>query len=293
MASDHQRLFCFGLGYSAKALAALLRAQGWQVAGTCRDENTRSALQDLGYSAWIMAPDRLLADLSGLLADATHVLCSVPPGVDGDPVLRQAAGALTAATHLRWVGYLSTTGVYGDHDGDWVDEDTPLAPTSDRSRWRAAAEDAWLELWQKSGLPVHVFRLAGIYGPGRSQLDSLKRGQARRIDKPGQVFSRIHVDDIARVLKASIDRPRPGRIYNVCDDEAAPPAEVVEFAADLLGLPPPPLLPFDTAELSPMAQSFYRDNKRVRNRRLHDELGVSLRYPSYREGLRALMEADR
>jgi len=194
---------------------------------------------------------------------------------------------------LAWAGYLSTTGVYGDTGGDWVDETSPRNPTSARSRERVAAEDGWLALAGEHGIPAHVFRLAGIYGPGRSALDQVRAGRAKRIAKPGHLFSRIHVDDIARVLKASMTQPRAGGVYNVCDDEPASAADVTLFACELLGVDPPPAIPFDEAakEMSEMALSFWRDNRRVSNRLIKDELGVALTYPDYRQGLRAVLAA--
>ena len=219
---------------------------------------------------------------------ATHVLTSASPDDDGDPVLQEAGTALAAARHLEWVGYLSTIGVYGDRQGRWVDETSELLATTDRGRARIMAEADWLAL----GLPVHVFRLAGIYGPGRGPFSKIRRGSARRIIKPGQVFSRIHVEDIAAVVLASIGTPNPGAIYNVCDDEPAPPQDVIGHAAELLGMPLPAAVPFDKAEMSPMARSFYADSKRVRNDRIKDELGVALLYPDYRSGLAAVLEAE-
>lgn len=282
------RLFCFGFGYSAGVLARRLAARGWRIAGTLRDPARIAALRDAGVEAYLFDGDRPLDDAAGALAGSTHLLSSVPPGDDGDPVIAAHGADIVACRSLRWVGYLSTTGVYGDRQGGWVDEDSELAPSGARGRRRVAAERAWLALHREQGVPVHVFRLAGIYGPGRNALASLRRGTAKRIDKPGQVFSRIHVEDIAAVLEASIARPAPGRAYNVCDDDPAPPQAVIAYAAELLGLPPPPLVPFAEAELGPMARSFYRDNKRVANRRIKDELGVRLRYPDYRAGLKAL-----
>ncbi len=196
---------------------------------------------------------------------------------------------IAALPGLRWLGYLSTTGVYGDRGGGWVDETARLLPTGERGRRRVAAEQGWLGLWHDSGVPVHIFRLAGIYGPGRSAFDALRAGTAKRIDKPGQVFSRIHVEDLARVLVASIGQPRPGAVYNVCDDDPSPPEAVVAHAATLLGMPQPPLVPFEAAELSPMARSFYDDNKRVSNRLIKTELGVCLLYPDFRVGLAAIL----
>lgn len=287
-----QRLFCFGLGFSARALARRLLARGWQVAGTVRSEASAEALADEGVELFRLARDFPLADPDAALTGTTHLLSSVPPDEAGDPVLDLAGPAIAACRSIAWAGYLSTTGVYGGRDGGWVDEAAELRPSSPRSRRRVAAEAAWLDLWRQAGLPVHIFRLAGIYGPGRNTLETLREGKARRIDRPGQVFSRIHVEDIAKVLEASMARPNPGAVYNVCDDAPAEPSEVVAFASRLLGRDPPPLEPFEDAALSPMARTFWLDNKRVSNRRVKEELGVSLAYPSYREGLRALLAAE-
>ena len=286
--TESPHLFCFGLGFSAGALARRLLAQGWRVTGTCRDTARAAELQQLGIAPVVFDRAHQIAELDRHLAAATHLLSSVPPDETGDPVLDMHGAAIArAARHLAWIGYLSTTGVYGDRGGGWVDEDSALTPTGPRGRRRLEAERAWLAL----PLPAHLFRLAGIYGPGRSALDTVRIGKARRVVKPGQVFSRIHVDDIVAVLLASIARPAAGTAYNVCDDDPADPAAVIAFACDLLGVPPPPEVPFAEATLSPMARSFYDDNKRVRNDRIKHALGVTLRYPSYREGLRALLAA--
>jgi nucleoside-diphosphate-sugar epimerase len=223
------------------------------------------------------------------LRDVTHLLSSVPPDAQGDPVIAAHRAEIDAvAPSLAWIGYLSTTGVYGDRAGGWVDEASALRPSGERGRRRLAAELQWLSLKQ----PAHLFRLAGIYGPGSSALDTVREGRARRVVKAGQVFSRIHVEDIAQVLEASIKRPNPGAAYNVCDDDAAAPADVVTFACALLNVAPPPEVPFAQADLSPMARSFYDDNKRVSNTRIKRELGVALRYPSYRDGLPAILAAE-
>jgi nucleoside-diphosphate-sugar epimerase len=208
-------------------------------------------------------------------------------------VLARFSGAIAGAPHLQSIVYLSTVGVYGDHSGGWVDEATPPAPVSERSRERLAAEQAWVALGQRAGKPVATFRLSGIYGPGQNALVQVARGTAKRIDKPGQVFNRIHVLDIAQAIGAAFTRQAED-IFNVTDDEATPPGEPIVFAAELLGLPPPPEIPFaDAAEtMSPMARSFYAESKRVRNNKLKRELGVRLRYPTYREGLRALFAAE-
>lgn len=272
-------LLSIGHGYSAQALACLLIPQGWHVIGTTRNAARAEAIRAQGVEPLVLP-----GPIAPALARASHVLTSVAPDVTGDPILRDHAAELAAA-RPEWVGYLSTTAVYGDHQGGWVDEDTPLAPATDRGVARVRAEGDWATL----GLPLHIFRLAGIYGPGRGPFDKVRDGSARRIIKPGQVFSRIHVADIAQVLAASIAHPRPGAVYNVCDDDPAPPEDVIGHAAELLGLPVPPAIPYDQAEMTPMARSFYAESKRVRNDRIKDELGVKLRYPTYREGLAALL----
>ena len=279
-------LLSFGHGYSARALARRLLPQGWTVLGTTRNPDKARSLKAEGITP-ILWPD---GDLRGALSKASHILCSAAPEADGDPVLALLRDQIArAAPRLEWVGYLSTTGVYGDHDGGWVDEDTALTPSTRRGRMRVEAEQAWQSL---PGLPLHIFRLAGIYGPGRGPFEKVRNGTARRIIKPGQVFSRIHVDDIAQVLEASIHRPRPGAIYNLCDDDPAPPQDVIGYAAELLGLPLPAEVPFDQADLTPMARSFYAESKRVRNDLIKTELGVKLLHPDYRHGLRALLAGE-
>ncbi|MBI1245652.1 MAG: SDR family NAD(P)-dependent oxidoreductase [Alphaproteobacteria bacterium] len=286
------RLFCFGLGYSALALARRLLEKRWRVAGTCRTPEKAAELEKAGIEPFLFDRGRPLADAGKALAGTTHLLSSVPPDATGDAVLDHHANDLIRLEGLRWTGYLSTTGVYGDRDGGWVDEKGALHPVGPRGRARVAAEEGWLSLL-KVGQKVAVFRLAGIYGPGRSALDTVREGKARRIVKPGQVFSRIHVDDIATILEASIAAPEAGAIYNVCDDEPAPPQDVIAYAAALLGREPPPEIPYAQAakSMSEMARSFYAENKRVNNRKIKDALGVKLTYPDYREGLKALLAA--
>lgn len=274
-------LLSIGHGYSAQALARRLLPQGWRIIGTTRTEEGAAALRATGVEA-LAWPG---ADLRSALAQASHLLTSVAPG-EADPVVA-ALGPEIAAAGLEWVGYLSTTAVYGHHNGDWVDEATPLAPTTARGAARAQAEAEWAAL----GLPLHIFRLAGIYGPGRGPFEKVREGSARRIHKPGQVFSRIHVEDIANVLEAAILRPSPG-VYNVCDDDPASPEDILGLAARMLNLPEPPMVAYEDAEMSPMARSFYAENKRVRNDRIKDVLGVKLLYPTYREGLAAILAAE-
>lgn len=283
-------LLTLGHGYSADALARRLLPEGWSVIGTTRSPEKAERLSDGGIEGILWPGD---GDIAGALARATHILLSAAPGEDGDPVLNDLGPAIAEhADRIEWLGYLSTTGVYGDHQGGWVDEETPLTPSTKRGQQRVTAEAGWQALARTHGLPLHIFRLAGIYGPGRGPFSKVRAGTARRIVKEGQVFSRIHVDDIAQVLAASIARPNPGGIYNLCDDDPAPPQDVIAHAAKLLNLPLPPEVPFEEAEMSAMAKSFYAESKRVRNDRIKTELGVKLIYPDYRSGLAALLAAE-
>jgi nucleoside-diphosphate-sugar epimerase len=285
-----QTLLSFGHGYSAKALSHNLIQQGWSVIGTTRSADRAAAISKTGAQPLIFPSNDGLGAIEAALRSATHLLISAGPTQDGDPVLSVLRDRIAAvAQNLAWAGYLSTTGVYGDHQGGWVDETSPLTPSTARGRLRKAAEDEWRAI---DGLPLHVFRLAGIYGPGRGPFEKVRAGSARRIIKQGQVFSRIHVDDIAQVLAASISRPNPGAVYNLCDDDPAPPQDVIAHAAELLGVPVPPAVAYEDAELTPMARSFYAESKRVRNDRIKNDLGVELIYPTYREGLAAMMARD-
>ena len=284
-------LFIFGLGFSAGYFAKRRIAQHDRVSGTVRSYEKAAALSAMGPTAHVFGPNARDSAITTDLAEANALLVSVPPGTGGDPVLAAYAHHIASAPDLRWIGYLSTIGVYGDHDGAWIDEQTPATPTNARSIERAQAEQAWLAFGADNNIAVQIFRLAGIYGPGQSQLVQLARGTAKRIIKPGQVFNRIHVEDIARTLDASLARPRPGAIYNVTDNEPAPPQDVVTFAASLCSVTPPPEINLDDAGLTEMGRSFYAESKRVRNNLLRDELGVTLAYPTYREGLSALRAA--
>jgi nucleoside-diphosphate-sugar epimerase len=284
-------ILSFGHGYSAQALSRILLPQGWQITGTTRSEVKAEALADQGVAPLIFPGDGDGdGDVADAIAQASHLLISAGPDASGDPVLNAVGDMISArARQFEWVGYLSTTGVYGDHQGAWVDENTPLTPSTRRGQWRKDAEEAWHAV---PGLPLHIFRLAGIYGPGRGPFAKVRDGTARRIVKTGQVFSRTHVEDIAQVLAASIAQPAPGTAYNICDDDPAPPQDVIAHAAELLGAPVPPAIPFEIAEMTPMARSFYAESKRVRNDRIKDELGVQLRFCTYREGLAALLADD-
>jgi nucleoside-diphosphate-sugar epimerase len=279
-----KHILFFGFGFSAATMAKRLDPKLWQVSGTSRSRAGADAISAQGYHGLVFD------EMKDMPPDATHVVTSVPPDAMGDPVLQRFSAQLAArASSIEWLAYLSTTGVYGDHGGGWVDEDTALTPNTERGAKRLAAEQAWLALHHEHRLPVHIFRLAGIYGPGRNALASVKDGTARRVIRQGQVFSRIHVEDIAGILLASLAKPHPGRAYDVADDLPCPPQDVIAYAATLIGVTPPPEIPFEDAELSPMARSFFMDSKRVSNARVKTELGYVFQYPDYRAGLKSLL----
>jgi nucleoside-diphosphate-sugar epimerase len=281
------RIFVFGLGYSAGALARLLKARGAAVGGTVRSAEKAAMLRAAGIDALVFDGTQAGTGVAHALADATHLVVSVAPGA-ADPVLAHHRADIVAAPDLSWIGYLSTVGVYGNYGGAWVHERTTPHPARGRSTERLAAEKAWRAVaGERGGAAFAVFRIAGIYGPGRNALKNIADGSARRIVKPGQVFNRIHVDDIAATLAAAIDKRASG-IFNLADDEPAPPQDVVAYAAELMGVAPPPEIPLEAADLSDMARSFYAENKRVSNRRIREALGVTLRYPTYRDGLDAM-----
>ncbi|MFP4097659.1 MAG: SDR family oxidoreductase [Alphaproteobacteria bacterium] len=297
-----KKLFCFGYGYTCDYLSYGLahKREGmghsrvlWDVAGTTRDDEKKRSLKACGIEAYSFDFNTPIPDPLYMLRDVTHVLISTPPSDDGDTSYLMHARDLVDLPHLEWVGYLSTTGAYGDRGGAWVDESVAPRPTTKRGSRRCRAEEQWLSMHKAYGLPVHIFRLAGIYGPGRSALDSVRAGIARRIEKPGHAFSRVHVEDIVQVLVASMYDPKPGEIYNVCDDRPAPSHEVIDYACKLLGRASPPLLRYDEVDLSPMAMSFYAENKRIHNYKIKKDLGVVLKYPSFVEGLEACLDIER
>lgn len=282
----NKTLLSIGHGFSARALARRLIPQGWHIIGTTRSPEKMAGIAETGIEP-LLWPG---SDLGGLLDRCPNILISAGPGPDGDPVLVELKTAFAAhAARMRWVGYLSTTGVYGDHNGGWVDETTPLSPSTRRGEARVAAEAAWQGI---PDLPLHIFRLAGIYGPGRGPFAKVRNKTARRIIKQGQVFSRIHVEDIAQALDLSLAQPDAGAIYNLCDDDPAPPQDVIAHAASLLGLPIPQAVDFLHAELTPMARSFYAESKRVSNERIKKALGWHPIYPDYRTGLASLLEKE-
>lgn len=285
------RLFVFGLGFSAQTFIHELSSTWSHVAGTVRQQDKAERLRLKGIEAYALGEAGGEEAIAHVIRQADAILVSTPVSAEGDPTLSRFKETIATAAHAKWIGYLSTTGVYGDHGGAWIDETASLNPKSRASQQRVEAEQAWLALGRETGVPVQVFRLTGIYGPGRNALVNLAKNTARRIIKPGQVFNRIHVADIAQVLAASLHRPRARAIYNVSDDEPAPQQDVVEYAARLAGIEPPPAIAFEDADLLPTARSFYSENKRVSNGLIKEEFGLRLRYPTYREGLQALHAA--
>jgi nucleoside-diphosphate-sugar epimerase len=286
--SEHIRLFVFGLGYSAGRFARSMRGRAEWIGGTVRTIDKAVALSATpGIRPFVFDGSSPGVGIAEAVRVATHIIASIPPGEGGDPVLAWHRATLLAASGLRWIGYQSTVGVYGDHGGEWVSEETAPRPKSERSKRRLAAEDDWRRLAEERGVPMAIFRIAGIYGPGRNAFVNVADGSAHRIVKAGQVFNRIHVDDIVAALSAASEKGAAG-VFNLADDEPAPPQDVVAFAAGLMGIEPPPEAPFDEAELSPLARSFYDENKRVSNQRLKQDLAIALRYPTYREGLSAM-----
>ncbi|HBQ35778.1 MAG TPA: NAD(P)-dependent oxidoreductase [Rhodobacteraceae bacterium] len=285
-----KHLLSFGHGYSAQALGRRLIPQGWSITGTSRSAENLPAIAAQGAKPKLWPGDDLSADIS----TASHILTSAAPTETGDPVLAGFSDQIKAAApHLKWVGYLSTTGVYGDHQGGKVDEETPLSPSVKRGNMRAKAEAEWQKLAAEAGFPLYIFRIAGIYGPGRGPFAKVRNGTARCIIKKNQFFSRIHVEDIANILATSIANPfKGGRIYNVCDDQPAPPEDVIRQAAKMLEMPIPPDEAFETADMHPMARSFYSESRKVSNARIKNELGVKLLYPTYHAGLTAILEAE-
>lgn len=288
--SRNKKMLCFGYGYTASHLHAALAPFGWSFIGTTTDADKKIALKKSGVEAYIFDRNHAVPDPLRTFRDVTHVLLSVPPDDRGDPVFDVHGEDLAALPNLEWVGYLSMTGIYGNHDGKWVDETTPPAPTSRRGSLRLKAELQWQSL---STLPLHLFRVSGIYGPGRSAIESVRSGNSRRIEKPGHVFNRIHVADIVQTLIASINRPNAGSVYNLADDLPAPSYEVIAYACALAGIEPLPLVPFDQVDMAPMARSFYKDNKRVKNEKIKTELGVQLLYPDYKVGLDACFKEEK
>lgn len=291
---DRKRLFCFGYGYTADYLGHALQndGEGWTVGGTIRDKERQRELLARRVRARIFDEDHAISDPETLFDRFTHLLISIPPDADGDMVFNMHAQDIARLKNLKWVGYLSSTGVYGDRDGGMVSETSEVRPTSARGSKRALAEKQWMSLYERYGIPVHIFRLSGIYGPGRSALDSVRMGMNRRISKPGHKFNRIHVEDIVQVLLKSFENPNPGSVYNLSDDVPAPSYDVIGHACELLGCQAPPIIPYEEANLAPITLSFYNDNKHVQNDKIKTDLGVQLKYPDYKSGLAGCLAAE-
>jgi nucleoside-diphosphate-sugar epimerase len=283
-------LLVFGAGFSARACALRTLSMFARVRGTTRTARKADDLQALGIEP-VIFDGSMTPAITAAIASATHLLVSIAPEADGDPVIKACGNAISASRKLEWVCYLSTVGVYGDHDGNWVTEDTPCRPVSARSVERVAAENEWIELCRGMGVPLAILRLSGIYGPGRNAFVNIANGTSRRLVKPGQVFNRIHRDDIAEAFALACERKAPG-IFNITDDEPAPPQDVVGAAHEIAGVAPPPEIDFATAELSPMARSFYGENKRVSNAKSKAVLGIRYAYPDYRAALLRMWRED-
>lgn len=294
ISAERKRFFCFGYGYTADYLGHALQNEdeGWTIGATIRDEDRQRDLLSRRIRARIFDDEHPIVDPPTFFNRFSHLLISIPPTADGDPVFNMHAQDLIGLKNLKWVGYLSSAAVYGDRDGGEVTELSEVRPTSARGSKRALAERQWLSLYEQHGVPVHIFRLAGIYGPGRSALDSVRAGMARRISKPDHKFNRIHVEDIVQVLRHSFMKPNPGSIYNLSDDLPAPSYDVIEYACQLLGKPIPPIIPYEEADLAPITLSFYNDNKIVRNDKIKSEFGIQLKYPDYRSGLDECLRAE-
>ena len=283
------KVFIFGAGYSGRAFGRLLAQRGIAVAGTTRAAGKAEQLRGDGIEPHLFDGETVSPELIAALAGTTHLVVSIAPDENGDPVLNVLADALAALAGLQWIGYLSTVGVYGDHGGEWVSEESECRPVSQRSIQRLAAEMAWQDFAASTGTPMAILRLSGIYGPGRNAFVNLEKGTAKRLIKPGQVFNRIHVEDIARALDFLAGRRADG-IFNITDDEPAPPQDVVEFASALMKTDPPPAIDFETATISPMARSFYGENKRVSNAKVK-QAGFGFVYPDYRAALERMWTA--
>lgn len=286
-------VFFFGMGYSSRATARAMHqiiSPDIKIAGTTRSLEHAEDMADTSYRLHVFDGEVPGATLSGDLRAASHVILSIPPDERGDPALNLHRADLDAAEKLEWIGYFSTVGVYGDFGGAWIDEDAPTHPKNRRSEQRVAAEESWRSYAERRGVPLCIIRLAGIYGPGRSAFDKLREGTARRIVKPGQVFNRIHVADIGKITALAAQQRLTGT-YNLSDTEPAPPQDLVSYAAERMGVGAPPDTPFESAQMTEMARSFYSDNKRVSSRRILEALGTDLTYPTYREGLDAIWSA--
>ncbi len=288
---NEKRLLIMGFGFSSEAITKRARETFAEISGTTRSARKKERLNAQGIGGLIFGAGEEDEKLHEAIASATHLLVSIGPDENGDPVLNALSDVLAKAGNLEWIGYLSTVGVYGDHDGEWVDETTVPRPVSQRSIERVAAEESWQEFARNRGLPLAIFRLSGIYGPGRNAFMNMDKGTARRLVKPGQVFNRIHREDIGEAVYQAMTRSIGG-IFNITDDEPAPPQDVVTHAFELAGREPPPETDFETAELSPMARSFYGENKRVSNARSKEVLGMTYRWPDYRTSLKRMWEED-
>ena len=291
---NSKKLFCFGYGYVAEHLSNALYESGdeWKVVGTTTDTEKLALMRENGIKTFLFSDKMPFSDPIAALDGVTHILISTPPNHGGDIVFQAHARDILQIPTVEWIGYLSSTAVYGNRDGEWVDETAELRPTSERGSKRAKAEIQWLKMRRIAQIPINIFRLSGIYGIGRSAIDTVRAGNARRIHKEGHAFNRVHVEDIVQALIASMKQPKPGDIYNLADDDPSPSHKLIEYACQLLGKDVPTLINFEDADMAPMATSFYKDNKRISNLKIKDKLGIKLKYPDYKSGLNAVFSQE-
>lgn len=293
--TNKKKLFCYGYGYVAQHLVKELqnRDEGWDFTVTTTDREKLAEIRESGLRAYLFSDRMPFNDPLFAMDGVTHILISIPPKDDGDIVFKAHARDILKISTVEWIGYLSSTGVYGNRDGDWVDETSEIRPTSKRGSKRAKAETQWLKLRRLAGIPINIFRLSGIYGAGRSAIDTVRAGHSKRVHKEGHAFNRVHVDDIIQVLTATMDKDLTGDIYNLADDSPVPSHELIAHACELLGKTPPPLISYDDdLDMSPMARSFYKDNKRVSNEKIKTQLNITLKYPDYKSGLNDIFEKE-
>ena len=289
-----KKLFCFGYGYVAEHLASALKKHddSWQICGTTRDIDKLNLMREDGIKAYLYSEETPFHDPFLILNGVTHILISIPPNKQGDIVFQTHARDILKIPTIEWIGYCSSTSIYGNRDGEWVDETAEVKPTSERGSKRARAESAWLKMRRIAGIPINIFRLSGIYGVGRSALDGVRAGNTRRIHKKDHAFNRIHVDDIVQTMIASMSQPKPGDIYNLADNDPAPSHELIAYACKLLGQTPTPLVEYEDIDMAPMARSFYKENKRVKNDKIKSKLGIQLKYPDYKSGLDSIFDQE-
>ena len=284
-----KKLFCFGMGYVASFFSEKLASIGWSISTTCRLKEKQVQLKKKGFDAFLISSNSFVSNLEKILEDVTHILVSIPPYDDGDPVIKHYKKQVSSMKNLEWIAYLSSTGVYGNHNGEWINEKTKPLPTNTRGKRRLLAEKQWLDAFENHNISMNIFRLSAIYGPGRNSFLRIKEGREKRIIKKNLFFSRIHVEDVIGYLYESAKTMKVGGLYNVADDEPAPPQDITTYACNLLGVTPPPIEIYNEKIFSNKQGNFYLDSKKVSNRRIKEVLEYQLKYKSYRDGLKSIL----